>query len=149
MHYNCLSCWENFFATIQPLPYLHVRQNMYAEDFRNLEPVFSSIKFNTPCFLFLEGCCVCNPCLQVRNIMSPYKESIGLPTTSKKNACPFCCIQHAKIFLFLFLFVTFYPWIAVNSVPFLAVLTVLVGRSFLTLIIFMENNFCLWDIYQQ
>ena len=105
-----------------------------AEDFPKLVPPFSFIRFNTPCFLFLEGCSVCNPCLQVRNIMSPYKENIGLPTTSKKclsilsefNALP------GNIFLFLFLLVSFYPWIAVNSVPFLAVLTVIVGHSFFT-----------------
>ena len=58
---------------------------MYAEDLRKLVPLFSFIRFNKPCFLFLEGCCVSNPCLQVRNIMSPYKESIGLPTTPKKT----------------------------------------------------------------
>ena len=61
-----------------------LHKNMHAEDFHKPVPLFSSIRFNTPCFLFLEGCCVCNPCLQVRDTMSPYKESIGLPTTSIK-----------------------------------------------------------------
>ena len=50
----------------------------------------------------------------------------------EENACPFCRIQYANIFLFPFLFVPFNLWIAVNSVSFLAVLTVIVGHSFFT-----------------
>ena len=50
----------------------------------------------------------------------------------KENACPFCCIQYANIFLFPFLFVSFYLWVAVNLVSFPIVLTVIVGHSFFT-----------------
>ena len=56
---------KNFLPPSQPCHtymYGHVRQNMYAEDFCNLDPLLSSIRFNTPCFLVSEGCCVCNLC---------------------------------------------------------------------------------------
>ena len=61
----------------------------------------------------------------------------------EENACPFCRIQYANIFLFPFLFVPFNLWIAVNSVSFLAVLTVIVRHSFLH-IVFMEKQFFLY-----
>ena len=79
-----------------------LRSWFLAEDFCKLVPLFSFIRFNTPCFLFLEGYCVCNPCLHVRNIMSPYKESIGLPTTSKKMLVHSVVFNTLTYFYFLF-----------------------------------------------
>ena len=70
-HLNSLQLFELLRKLVchHPTPAIpNVRQNMHAEDFCNLDPQLSSIRFNTPCFLFLEGCCVCNPCLQVRDI---------------------------------------------------------------------------------
>ena len=73
-----------------------------AEDLRKIVPLFSFIRFNTTCFLFLECCCVCNPRLHVRNIMPPYKESIGLPTTSKKMLVHFVVFNKLTYFYFFF-----------------------------------------------